>query len=545
MTLRILLLPSFHGEADLYLNLLYIAQFMESEGHKVAIFDVNKFYNEEEQRVDLEKLLELLREHVKNVDIVAMSSYKMYIQNDKFIYDKIREFRSDIPILIGGWGPTCFPHVYARYFKGSIILRGVHGQAVRALLNLLKIYDKYSEFNINLIKDIRSICVEHNNEIIMTKLDDVIGSSELPTIDWSVERLGLNIEDYVAEDGTLIIPVLGAVASCPKYYRNPCIYCSIGKQIAYYKIEYGEETFRRKIAPRLVQFDTKRVVTDVVRAVKQFSNVNSVSRIVITLVDDCTTPWNFRRFIEELLRYDIINDIASLKFQTRPEYVEKILDVCRRLCPELEEKLVIDVGVEHFSHRDLSFSRREYDSEVVNKCLEILHNSRCRWTMYVILTTPISRCEDFEINMENILRWIDKTYLVRSNPYIFEEGTFVPEVIGEDNIKYIKVDSIEIPVRPRFVISCEDIKKMLELVDHYADYLNELKTVLIKQIRDEISTGFSSNSKLMKLSLMLHNVEDLLSSLSMLKEALLEDFEVKCSSDDSVPFLIDEEDNRC
>ena len=544
MTLRVLLLPSFHGESDLYLNLLYIAHFLEREGHKVTILDLNKFYDEKEERVRINEMLDQLREHVEQCDVIAMSSYKMYIHNDKLIYDKIREFSRDKPVLIGGWGPSCYPDVYVKYFKGSIVLRGVHGQAVRALINVLKIFNELSEIPLEYVKNLKSVCLEHNGEIVINALDDIIGSSELPILDWNIERFGLDFRDYIAEDGTIIIPVLGAVASCPKYYKNPCIYCSIGKQIRSYINEYGEKYFWKSVVPRLIYFDNDRILKDAENAIRQVSSIEDVSRIVLTLVDDCTIPTNLFKFIRGLVDKGLIDRIASIKFQTRPEYIRNILRFVREIDPRIEEKLVIDVGVEFFSNRDLAFARRGYSTDAANECLEMLYRSKARWTMYVILTTPVSTSEDFAINMENVLRWIDKTYLIRSNPYIFEEGTFVPEIIGSDNIKYVVIDSVEIPVRPRFVVSCEEIKRILELVDYYADILSETKVNIVRSLRDYLEKNSTLSESAMRLSLVLHNVEDLLSSLSMLKEALLEDLEVRCSCDESVPLLIDEEDNR-
>ncbi len=544
MTLRVLLLPSFHGEADLYLNLLYIAHYLEMEGHEVVIFDLNKFYDEKEEKVRINDMLNQLKEHVKYCDIIAMSSYKMYIHNDRFIYDKIREISNNKLVLIGGWGPSCYPEIYVKYFKGSIVLRGVHGQAVRALMNILRIYEKLSELPYEEIRELKSICIEYKGEVIINKLDDVIGSSELPSLNWKIDRFGLDFRDYIAEDGTIIIPVLGAVASCPKYYKNPCVYCSIGRQIKSYIGEYGEKKFRQYVMPKLIHFDSERLLKDVENAIHQVSKLEDVTRIVITLVDDCTIPINLYRFVKGLVDRGLISEIASIKFQTRPEYVRNILKYVRDIDPSIEEKLVIDVGVEFFSLRDLNFARRDYNPSIINKSLEILSRSKCRWTMYVILTTPVSTSEDFAINMENILRWIDKTFLVRSNPYIFEEGTFIPDIVGRDNVKYVIIDSIEIPVRPRFIVSCEEMKKLIELVDYYADLLNEFKTNVIRYLKEQLDKSSESDELIMRLSLSLHNIEDLLSSLSMLKEALLEDFEVRCSCDESVPLLIDEEDNR-
>ncbi len=519
--LNIVLIPSFHLERDLYLNLLYIAHFLEKYGHHVTIFDVNKYYDEDKDEIKVDDLVRDLADTIRSADLVGLSSYKMYIDNDREIYSLIKEIRHDIPIVIGGWGPTLFPVEYLKIFKGenTIITYGVHGQGLKAFLEIVNIVDRYSELrkeDLTLIKSIGFI--DSNDNIILNELGEVISSDELPVINWRIERFGLDPRDYTSLDNSILVPTVCALASCPKYYRDPCIYCSIGKVITMYKKVYGPSKFFREIAPRLTKVTLERVVEDIKNAYEYFVLEHSVSRFSVTLVDDCVLPHVIIKLIEKLRDLNLLKEVFSIKFQTRPEYIPKIIKLIRSKVPEAEQKLVIDVGIEFFNNNDLYFTHRGYDFETVERCLSELSRSSVKWTMYVILATPVSSPEDLARNIEYSIIWSEKTYLLRTNPFLFEEGSLLTDIMGESNIVYRTVDTVRLPVRPRFLQSRHTLREMIEIVEYYIQYVEYLSNKTLEELSTEIDPDLRYRKVLKYQSLM-----DLLESLRMLKKALEED----------------------
>jgi hypothetical protein len=226
------------------------------------------------------------------------------------------------------------------------------------------------------------------------------------------------------------------------------------------------------------------------------------------------------QLIRRLSSEGILDQIATIKFQTRPEYVSRILERIRAEFPDVESKLVIDVGIEFFTDEDLFFTRRGYDVNTALKCLEELSRSSARWTMYVILTTPRSSAEDLARNIEMALEWIDKTYLLRTNPFLFEEGTSIPDVVGYENIAYRQLDSVKLPVRPRFLVDLDELKKMLEVVEYYIGYVSELR----EKVMVEIAKAQDYETKYRKF-LIYQGLSDLLESLEYLRAAIQEDIE--------------------
>ncbi len=515
--MNILLLPSLHGEVDLYLNLILIGEYiLENSNHRVKIFDVNLYYDVDRNNLDIEKLEEDIKQYLEWADVVALSSYKMYIHNDLILVNIIRRLRNDIPIIIGGWGPTCFPVEYLKIFKPYAILRGVHGQSLRPMIKILDKIDRGDP-----IGDLESVgYIDTNGEIILNKLDIVPDPRELPTISWNIEKFDMNPENYV-EDGSILFPILCSLASCPKYFRNPCIYCSIGEQVLRYVEEYGKDTFEKIIKPRLTYFNYKRAVNEIENAYNLFTRIKNAERFSVVIVDDCLTPHNFKLLLEEIVNRGLDKVLSSLKFQTRPEYVSTILKIVRKICPSMESKLIVDVGIEHFSNRDLYRSSRGYDRNVVENCLKELSKSNVKWTMYVILATPWSNAEDIEENIEGALEWSFNTYLLRTNPYIFEEATPLSRVLKESQFKWIYIDDVKLPIRPRFLNSKDELLKCIEVVNRYILKVEEFKRELIS------SDG--RGEKGYKIDLVIRSLNDLLESLRMLRDALEEDLEYYCT----------------
>ncbi|NPA23310.1 MAG: hypothetical protein GXO23_03335 [Crenarchaeota archaeon] len=507
--MKILLLPSLHGEPDLYLNLILIGEYLSERGHKVKIFDANFYYNIDKGDIRVENLERDLKSYVEWADIIALSSYKMFITNDLLLFNVIRRIRPDVPVFVGGWGPSCFPVEYLKLFRPFAIFRGVHGQTLRAFINVIN--------NINKdISNIRSIGIIRGDNVIINKLEMVPEPGELPVISWRVEKYDIDLGSYV-EDGSILFPFLGALASCPKYYVEPCIYCSIGEQIQSYADEYGRETFEKIIKPRLTYFNTDRVTREIKNAYNAYTSLRGVDRFSIMMVDDCMTPGNFRRLIESLDSENMLSEISTIKFQTRPEMVQHILNIVRRFFPYIESKLIIDVGIEYFNDNDLRRSRRGYDRNTVERCLKTLSQSSVKWTIYVIFTTPWTRPDELEENLEYSLDWSFHTYLLRTNPFIFEEATPLRRILSRKDFKYVSIDSVELPVRPRFKIDKKDLETCLEIVNEYLREIDEFKRELLN------SNGRGDRGS--RLDLVIRSLEDFQESLLILREAIIEDLE--------------------
>ncbi len=531
---NVLLIAPPHGERDIYLGLLYVAKVLKDMGCRVRLFDPNKFAREDDSGdIVIEVNTSVLDEVVKELDVVGISSFKMCVPVDRKLVSMIRNKVPDVKFMAGGWGPTVYPQLYLLYVGVDLVIRGVHMQALRTLSYLFSTHlEDFLAGNFDELRDVRGLVLKCGNELVSTGLEEVPKPCEIPLIDWDLESYGLDPRDYV-ERGSVLVPVIGALAPCPRYYVSGCVYCSIAKMIKEYREIYGSDF--HEVVRRLTFFDVDRVIKDIENALDYFLALPYVKRISVVLVDDAVTPKNFRKFFDKLLETGLIHDIHIVKFQTRPEYAVEIV----KYIPEnLRRKFVIDLGVEFFNDSELTFTRRGLTSDELERALEVVSRSGVIWTMYVILASPITSARLLRYNLERILHYIDCCYLVRVNPYLYEEGTELVDVVGEDNIAtYVLVSEdetiYEVPYRPRFMTDSKELKKVLEVIREFKEEVlrrlvrygeelrNEVKRVCddISRYQELIDEGIADA----RLVGRVESLKELLEALLLLEEAIKED----------------------
>jgi len=513
----ITLFTALHGEVDIPLGLLYLAQLLIEHGHKVHVIDLNLYMN---KSIDLSKFKQL-----KESDLIGFSSYRYTLSADVSISWRIKSINDSI-IVCGGWGPTLNPLLYLRYAPVDIVIPGVHMQAPKVLLSLAKCIERGDD-----ISKVKGIIYKKGNMIIDNGLGEV--PNNIPDIDWRViDRIGLELEKYI-ENGILVVPILGALASCPKYYSVPCIYCSIGRIIMEYRVVYAHEF--SNVIRRLMHFDVSRIMRDIKRALIYFNEVlgSKLKRISFTLVDDAVTPTNFIKFYDRLVDEGLMDDISFIKFQTRPEYVPSII---KHIDRKYRTKFIIDIGFEFFSERDLSFTRRGNDSKIIINVLKELKKRKVHWTGYVILATPISNTSDVRSNIELALDIAYNSDLLRCNPYILEEDTSIPLEYGWEVIRWKSIkllgrkgsEKVKIPYRPRFLISKGEIRNVLHVIDKYLDRIDKLRDKAYEEAYSLISErGELDLNDPINIVTRVYSLDELKRALLKLKEALIEDYSVK------------------
>ncbi|RLF20341.1 MAG: hypothetical protein DRZ82_02725 [Thermoprotei archaeon] len=511
----ITLFPALHGERDLPLGLLYIAQTLIEHGYQVRIVDLNLHVG---KNIDLGRI-----SAIRDADLFGFSSYRYTMSADISIAWQVRLI-NDSPMIWGGWGPTTNPLLYIRYAPADIIIPGVHMQAPKVMLDVVKCIEKRRDISI-----VKGIVYRDGDIIVDTGLGEI--PDRIPPLKWDIiSHVDLALEDYI-EDGVLLVPILGALASCPKYYESPCIYCSIGRVISEYKITYGTNRFN-ELMQRLMQFDVDRIIQDMENAIVYFNDVlkDKLKRISFTLVDDAVTPENFLKLYKKLVENGLINEFSFMKFQTRPEYIPKILKNIRR---EHRSKFIMDVGFEFFSERDLLFTNRGSNPNMLANILRELSEKRVHWTGYVILATPVTTAEDLEKNINLAINIAYNSDLLRCNPYLLEEDTYIPLKYGWKAIEWkcIKIYSehgqvtVVVPHRPRFFIGNKEIERMIKVIDYYIEKVEKLREKAFQKAskiiaeRGEIDLNDSIGTVTRVYSL-----GELRDSLMKLRKALVEDY---------------------
>jgi len=513
----ITLFTALHGEVDIPLGLIYLAQLLIEYGHKVHVIDLNLYMN---KSIDLSEFKQL-----KESDLIGFSSYRYTLSADVSIAWRVKSI-SDSIIVCGGWGPTLNPLLYLRYAPVDIVIPGVHMQAPKVLLSLARCIERGDD-----VSKIRGIIYKKGDMIIDNGLGEIPNS--IPDINWQIiDKIGLELEKYL-ENGILVVPILGALASCPKYYSTPCIYCSIGRIIMEYRTVYANEF--SNVIKKLMRFDASRIMRDIKGALVYFNEAlgSKLKRISFTLVDDAVTPTNFIRFYDRLVDEGLIDDIGFIKFQTRPEYVPRII---KYIDQKHKNKFIIDVGFEFLSERDLSFTKRGNDSKIIMNVLKELRKSKVHWTGYVILATPISNASDVRSNIELALDIAYNSDLLRCNPYILEEDTSIPLEYGWEIIRWktIKLldkkgsQKVKIPYRPRFLVSKEEIKRIIRVIDEYLDRIDKLRNKAYEEAYSLVSErGELDLNDPINVVTRVYSLDELKRALLKLREALIEDYSAK------------------
>ena len=522
------LITPLHGEVDIPLGLLYIANVLRSIGVEVRIIDLNLVRNIELSPSKNPELHRMLLES----DAIGFSSFKSTIKQDITLMVEVSrelEKRGEEKLLFaGGWGPTIMPKTYLEYSPVKIVFLGVHGQPLNTIRSLPEILQNM-EASLSKIEGIAH--KGSNGEIIVKDMSEV--PEKLKPLDW---RVLLNVypsfKKYV-EDDTIVIPFIGCLAPCPKYYVKPCIYCSIGRIIQEYKVAYGEKY--HVMVRRLTKLDLERLKVEMKKALDFIQDYMNVKRICFMLVDDTITPKNFELIYNMIKEEGIMDAIDSLKFQTRIDYVRHILDIVEE--KDLK-KIIVDVGIEFYSDNDLNVTRRGYSKIEIKQSLRKILLKEPIWTAYMILSTPWSRSSDIEDNIGLALELAYKAYLVRCNPYLLEEYTGL-----EHEIKEFKYENVEIyfnkemktfplKVRPRFQATIEELGQMLKVVLKYIKRVDQLINELSVIVR-EISLKHRGDKELpleaQRKVLAYISLLELRESLDKLLSALKEDIVYKVS----------------
>jgi len=505
---KVLLFQALIGERHIPLGLLYIAKTLEGKGVLVKICDPNLFLNSEGHGLIQEKTI---RDLCGGFDLIGFSSYRYSFPADRALMNYAKT--PERTVIAGGWGPTIDPDLYLDNSSADLLVLGVHMQALETMGEIVDLL----EGRIN-IDQTHGIAYRRRGEKVKTMR---IFPPEAPALDWKIGRYGLDVEEY-KERGTLIVPVLGAIASCPNYYGDGCLYCSIAKIIQGYKGELKEGFV--KLSERLRAFDVDRIMQDMENALMELE----AERICFSFVDDAMTPKNFRKLYEALLKEDLIDTIDSIKFQTRPDLAISIL---RQIKEKHRGKFIVDVGLEFYSQRDLDFCRRNITRKQMDAAIRALKGFK-QWKAYTILTTPVSSALDVEENILLNLRCIEAGALTSPNPCLQEPGSLLLDILSPENLVYDSQGGVKLAKRFRLL---NDHKNILAMIEKYKAMVKKKIEESAKEREEYLSSFKASADELQRMADRLEldmrilgkaeSYQELLDSLTKLERIVQEDYE--------------------
>jgi len=508
VSLRTLLFQALIGERHIPLGLLYIANILEGKGVAVKICDPNLFLDSEGHGLIQEKTI---RDLCGGFDLVGFSSYRYSFPADRALMNYAKT--PERTVIAGGWGPTIEPDLYLDNSPADLLVLGVHMQALDTMGEIVDLLE--GRINIDCIQ---GIAYRRRGEKVKTGR---VFPAEVPVLDWKIGRYGLDVEGY-KERGTLIVPVLGAIASCPNYYGNGCLYCSIAKIIQGYK---GKPKGRfAKLFKRLRAFDVDRIMQDMKNALTELE----AERICFSFVDDAMTPKNFRKLYQALLKEGLMDTIDSIKFQTRPDLA---IGVLKQIKGEHRDKFIVDVGFEFYSQRDLDFCRRNITRKQMDEAIRALKGFK-QWKAYTILATPVSSALDVEENILLNLRCIEAGALTSPNPCLQEPGSMLLDVILPENLVYDNQGGVKLTKRFRLL---NDHQNILTMIEKHKGIVKRRLEESAKEREEYLSSFKVSADELQRMADRLEldmrilgraeSYQGLLDSLTKLERIVQEDYE--------------------
>jgi len=505
---KALLFQALIGERHIPLGLLYIAKILEGKGVLVKICDPNLFLDSEGHGLIQEKTI---RDLCGGFDLIGFSSYRYSFLADRALMNYAKTLKRTV--IAGGWGPTIDPDLYLDNSPADLLVLGVHMQALSTIGEIVD----FLEGRIN-IDHIRGIAYRWRGGKVKTVR---VFPAEVPVLDWKIGRYGLDVEGY-KERGTLIVPVLGAIASCPNYYGDGCLYCSIAKIIQGYKGEF-EGSFV-ELSERLRAFDVDRIRQDMENALMELE----AERTCFSFVDDAMTPKNFGKLYEALLKEDLMDTVDSIKFQTRPDLAIGIL---KQIKKNHRDKFIVDVGFEFYSQRDLDFCRRNTTRKQMDEAIRALKGFK-QWKAYTILSTPVSSALDVEENILLNLRCIEAGALTSPNPYLQEPGSMLLDVMPPENMVYESQGGVKLPKRFRLL---HDHQNILAMIEKYRGIVKKRMEEGAKEREEYLSSFKVSADELQRMADRLEldmrilgkaeSYQELLDSLTSLERIVQEDYE--------------------
>ncbi len=182
------------------LGLAYIAAFLEQNGHKIKILDLNLEENTKEE----------LSKNLKECDMVGISVLSVLYKSSKKLISEIREINKEIPIIVGGAHVTALPKLMMEENDINFVIIGEGEEAFLELINESKSNKNY--------ENIKGIFFRKDGEIKQTSPREPI--QDLDKLPFPARHL-LKMDRYVNRIDNEKVTVIMSSRGCPFH----CFYC--------------------------------------------------------------------------------------------------------------------------------------------------------------------------------------------------------------------------------------------------------------------------------------------------------------------------------
>ena len=195
------------------INLVYLGTFLKSKGFPVTIIDF------EVEPLNNDNIISILKEH--SIELAGITAMTPTINNAHEIALKIKQYRKDLPIVVGGPHVSAIPDISLREFPAFDYV--VIGEGELPLLNLCK-----NIMNQSPVTDIAGIAGRNNGQIFINKPANYIKDLDtLPLPDRSLLNRKLYTHAYAAgiNKGKKRSTVVFTSRGC----SQECTFCAVKK----------------------------------------------------------------------------------------------------------------------------------------------------------------------------------------------------------------------------------------------------------------------------------------------------------------------------
>jgi len=195
------------------INLVYLGTFLKSKGFPVTIIDF------EVEPLNHDNIISILNEH--SIELAGITAMTPTINNAHEIALKIKQYRKDLPIVVGGPHVSAIPDISLREFPAFDYV--VIGEGELPLLNLCK-----NIMNQSPVTDIAGIAGRNNGQIFINKPANYIKDLDtLPLPDRSLLNRKLYTHAYAAgiNKGKKRSTVVFTSRGC----SQECTFCAVKK----------------------------------------------------------------------------------------------------------------------------------------------------------------------------------------------------------------------------------------------------------------------------------------------------------------------------
>lgn len=182
------------------LGMAYIASFLEREGHKVYILDMNVEDDADEK----------LHSAIAFSDVIGISILSVFYLSAMELIKRIRKIHSLVPIIVGGAHVTALPE---RVLEENDVQFATIGEAEESFAEIVTALPD-GDFS-----NIKGICYKNSNGVHLTERRPP--KKDLDDLPFPARHL-LNIDKYVNYMGRRRVGVMMTSRGCP----FQCFYCS-------------------------------------------------------------------------------------------------------------------------------------------------------------------------------------------------------------------------------------------------------------------------------------------------------------------------------